>query len=103
LSKEEDVEVRVEAHALNGLADSGKFKTATFVPSFSNSLANLLTHQKPIVLDAASTFKIVSIQGCRVSLIFSVSSFSQELNITNWVASARDGNVAVIALQQLEH
>lgn len=57
MSKKEDVEVRVEAHALNGLADLGKFKTATFVPSFSNSLPNLLTYQKPIVLDAASKFK----------------------------------------------
>jgi DNA recombination-dependent growth factor C len=90
LSKEEELEVRVEVHALNGLADLGKFKTATFVPSFSNSFVNLLTCQKPIVLDAASTLKNCS--NSRVSRFlssFSVSSFSfrQEINITitNWV------------------
>jgi hypothetical protein len=75
LSKEEDVEVRVEVHARNRLADLGKFK----IPFFSNSLANFFTHQKPIDLDAASTFK--NCTNSRVSRFFDLFRFPVSVSV----------------------
>jgi hypothetical protein len=94
LSKEE--EVRVEVHALNGLADLGEFKSAKYVHSFSNSLANLLSQY----IQKLHQFKGVTFSLIFFGFQFQFPSRNQHHQLGR---QARDGNVAVIAPQELEH